>query len=232
MQVDIIGERLRETRKLRGLTQLQLAHRTGIARHLISMVEHNKSGLSPANLSAAAQALRISVDYLFGLTDDPTPAAQLASRVRALEDDSARAGALDEGDFVGVWEVATAAGGGAEVDRERVIGRIKFRRPWLTSHGLAASDCRIIQVLGESMEPTLVDGCSILVNHASRRRRGGGIYVVQTSDGLIVKRAGKEADGSWQLVSDNPDKRAWPTLPWPDDAAVLGEVRWTARTFL
>ena len=29
-----------------------------------------------------------------------------------------------------------------------------------------------------------------------------------------------------------PDKRAWPTLPWPDDAAVLGEVRWTARTLL
>ncbi len=77
-----------------------------------------------------------------------------------------------------------------------------------------------------------MDGCSILVNHASRRRREGGIFVVRTADGLIVKRAGKEADGSWLLVSDHLDKRAWPTLPWPDDAAVLGEVRWTARTFL
>ena len=78
------------------------------------------------------------------------------------------------------------------------------------------------------MEPTLVDGCSILVNHAIRRRREGGIYVVRTGDGLIVKRDGKDSDGSRLLVSDNPDKRAWPTLPWPDDAAVLGEVRWTA----
>jgi phage repressor protein C with HTH and peptisase S24 domain len=227
----VIGERLRETRKLRGLTQLQLAHRTGIKRHLISMVEHGKSGLSPANLSAAAQALRVSVDYLFGLTDDPTPAAQLASRVRALEDDSARAGALDEGDFVGVWEVATAAGGGAEVDRERVIGRIKFRRAWLTSRGLAAGDCRIIQVLGESMEPTLVDGCSILVNHASRRRHLGHIYVVRTEDGLVVQRAGRDPAGVWQLVSDNPDKLTWPNRPWPPDAVIVGEVRWAARTF-
>ena len=113
-----------------------------------------------------------------------------------------------------------------------MIDRITFRRAWLTSHGLAAGDCRVIQVLGESMEPTLADGCSILVNHASLRRREGGIYVVRTDDGLIVKRAGKEAHGSRHLVSDNPDKRAWPTLPWPDDVPVLCEVRWTAPTFL
>ena len=56
---------------------------------------------------------------------------------------------------------------------------------------------------------------SIRVNHASRGRREGGIYVVRTGDGLIVKRAGKDADGSWLLVSDNRDKRTWPTLPWP-----------------
>ena len=32
-------------------------------------------------------------------------------------------------------------------------------------------------------------------------------------------------------VSDNPDKHTWPTLPWPTDAEVLGEVKWAARTF-
>ena len=81
------------------------------------------------------------------------------------------------------------------------------------------------------MEPTLVDGCSILVNLASRRRRAGRIYVVRTEDGLIVKRAGKNRTGAWQLVSDNPNKQTWPTRPWPPDAPMIGEVKWAARTF-
>ena len=56
---------------------------------------------------------------------------------------------------------------------------MKFRREWLARHRLPADECRVIQVLGESMEPTLVDGCSILVNQASRRRRVGRIFVVR-----------------------------------------------------
>ena len=124
-----------------------------------------------------------------------------------------------------------AGGGGAVVDHERITGRVKFRRQWLARHGLPAGECRVIQVLGESMEPTLVDGCSILVNQASRRRRVGRIFVVRTDDGLVVKRAGKDRAGAWQLLSDNSNKQAWPTVPWPDDAPVIGEVKWTARTF-
>ncbi len=226
-----MGERLHAARRLRGLTQAQLAGFTNNSRHLISMVEHGQCGLSLAKLSSAAQALRVSTDYLHGLTDDPTPAAQLSSRIRALEDDGAPAGAGDDGHYVGVSEFAGAAGAGAVVDDERVVGHIKFRRAWLARHGLVARQCRVIRVVGDSMEPTLVDGCSILVNRAVRRRRVGGIFVVRTDDGLVVKRAGKDRAGAWQLVSDNADKRSWPSVPWPADALVTGEVRWAARTF-
>ena len=51
-------------------------------------------------------------------------------------------------------------------------------------------------------------------------------------DGLVVKRAGKDRAGTWQFVSDNPNKQAWPTVPWPPDAPVIGEVKWAARTFV
>ena len=224
---------------MRGLSQLQLAVGTNNTRPLISMVEHGRVNLSVANLSAAAKALGVSVDFLCGLTTDPTPARQLAkelaaatTRVGDLEKQQAFDGAPDDSDYVGVCELAGAAGGGAVVEHERITGRVKFRRDWLARHGLAAGDCRVIQVLGESMEPVLVDGCSILVNQASRRRRVRRIFVVRTDDGLVVKRAGKDSAGAWQLVSDNPNKQAWPTVPWPDDAPVIGEVKWAARTFL
>ena len=234
----IIGERLRLARSFLGVTQRQLAARTGTTREAVSMVERGVSRISTDRLAAAARMLDVSTDYLNGLTDDPRSAAELlralqaATGGRSLEDPGARAAAGDDGDYIGVSELASAAGDGAAVEHERVTGRIKFRGTWLARHGLVARNCRVIQVSGESMEPTLVDGCSILVNHASRRRRLGHIFVVRTDDGLIVKRAGRDASGIWLLVSDNPDKKVWPSRPWPPDAVVVGEVRWAARTFV
>ena len=232
-----MGQRLRHARTLRAITQQQLAARTINTREAISMVERGKSGWSLDKLAAAARALDVSTDFLHGLTDDPRPAEQLRRALEAataghgLDDLSARAAAVEDGDYVGVSELASAAGDGAVVEHERVTGRIKFRRAWLARHGLVARHCRVIQVSGESMEPTLVDGCSILVNLASRRRRVGHIYVVRTADGLVVKRVGRDASGVWQLVSDNANKQIWPTRPFPADAVVIGEVKWAARTF-
>lgn len=88
--------------------------------------------------------------------------------------------AADDGDYVGVSQLAGAARGRAAVDHERIIGRVKFRREWLARHGLPAGECRVIQVLRDSIEPTLVDGCSILVNQPRRRRRVGRIFLVRT----------------------------------------------------
>ena len=44
--------------------------------------------------------------------------------------------------------------------------------------------------------------------------------------GLIVKRAEKDENGQWLLVSDHP---AWEPVPW-GDAQMIGEVKWMART--
>ena len=87
---------------------------------------------------------------------------------------------------------------------------MKFPVVWLYREGLNAQACRIIRVLGESMEPTLPDGCSILVNHEGRERRHGKVFVIRRGDELIVKRTLHDNDAGWLLVSDNPDKRAWP----------------------
>ena len=234
--MNIIGQRLRAARALRGFNQAQLAAKIALTREAISMVEHGKSRLRVDRLADAARMLDVSTDFLEGLTEDPTPAAQLTRALAAatggvpFDDRQPHGASRPDGDYVGVFALATAAGGGG-ADAERVTGRLKFRRTWLARHGLVARSCRVIEVAGESMEPTLVDGCSILVNHASRRRRLGHIYVVRTEEGLVVQRAGRDPAGVWQLVSDNPDKLTWPNRPWPADAVIVGEVRWTARTF-
>ena len=212
------------------MKQVELAVELGdrYSASMISNVETGRSALLLDGAVKAAQTLNVSLDYLTGLTDDERPAADLAARINELQDSAAFAAPTEEGQHVDVLEVAPAGGAGADVDSERVTGRIKFRRTWLRRHGLVADNCRVLTVDGESMEPTLPDGCSILVNRSPRPRRVGRIFVVRTEDGLVVKRAGKDGAGRWQLVSDHP---AWAPVPWPAGAEIVGEVRWAARTF-
>ena len=115
---------------------------------------------------------------------------------------------------------------------ERIVGRMKFPRTWLRQHGLRGDECRIIKVSGESMEPTLADGAAILANLKSREPKDGKIFVVRVDDDLLVKRLLHDAAAGWLLQSDNPNKETWPTQLCPNDARVVGEVKWTARSFV
>ena len=150
----------------------------------------------------------------------------------ALAPSAEEDGGLPDGRPVAMYELGVAAGGGAvDIDEAPLKGNVWFRREWLDRRGLDPTQCVVISVRGTSMEPTLMDGCSILVARHRTRRREGRVYVAWTEDGLIVKRAGRGEDGEWMLMSDAgpPD---WPPVPWPRDAAVKGEVIWTARALV
>ncbi len=129
---------------------------------------------------------------------------------------------------VEVRQIAASAGGGATVWDETVTGYLAFQRAWLDRNAIDPTQCTVITVRGESMEPTLPDGCSILVDLSQRGRREGRIYVIRTDDGLVVKRAGRGEDGRWQIVSDHP---GWEVAAWVNDTEIIGEVLWAARTF-
>ena len=125
-------------------------------------------------------------------------------------------------------ELQAAAGSGALDLDETVTGYVYFRADWLRRHQLDPSRCSVIGVMGESMEPTLTEGCSILLDHQSQELRDGRIFVVRTSSGVVVKRIGKDSVGGRLLLSDHA---AWEPEPLPADALVIGEVRWMGRVF-
>ena len=84
-------------------------------------------------------------------------------------------------------------------------------RSVLDRHGIDSTPADVIKVRGESMEPTLPDGCSILMDRRRQAPRSGRIYVVRADEGIVVKRARRDR-GRWILSSDHPD---WPPRPGP-----------------
>ena len=234
--MQVTGDRLREARRLRKLTQTELARRVGTSSSQISMMETNKSGTSLKTAMSVATALRVSLDYLAGWVDDPRPARVLLGRLNAkmedlqdIDEDYASQSKLEATVEIGITQIESAAGAGATVHDEHVLTKVNFPARWLFERGLRPSSCRFIRVRGESMEPTLPDGSLILVDLATEHPKSNKIFVIRTGDELIVKRLVKDTKVGWLLESDHPQRSLWPTQLWPNDADIVGEVRWVGR---
>ena len=122
-----------------------------------------------------------------------------------------------------VIELEVAAGEGTPELREELKGRDWFWRGWLEQRGLNAQDCIVIGCKGQSMEPTLPDGYSILVDRSSVEWEPPRIMLLRTGEGLGVKRAAEGKADARIMRSDNP---ACPDVPLPEGADIIGRVRW------
>ncbi len=241
----MLGTRLAEARTRAGLTQAALAAALGprYDQAMISRVEAGHKQLRFDGVVTAARTLQVSLDYLAGLADDLEPATRLAddlaherARVRELEGTGVRLLPFTRPGIHPVPLVQHAGiAVGAEADDEHVLSYVPFRDDWLRRHGLHAEHCRVIEVLGQSMEPTLEHHAVILVDCQRTTRRRNKIFAIRDEDGPIVKRLRHDHDG-WWLDSDNTEiharsgRRVYPPWPWPQGAVVVGQVMWTGRT--
>lgn len=67
----MIGERLQELRKDRGMPQEELAKILGVSHYTISSYECNRSDPDDKSKLIIAKLFDVSVDYLLGLIDEP-----------------------------------------------------------------------------------------------------------------------------------------------------------------
>ena len=79
------NERLRRAREARGLSQLDLAKKTGLQPAAISHFETGQRSPSFENLRKLADALSLSVDYLLGRIDEEQHGQGLAASPRAQQ---------------------------------------------------------------------------------------------------------------------------------------------------
>ena len=123
--------------------------------------------------------------------------------------------------------VSAAAGAGREPADERALRDEQLPRAWLRAHGVTPGQASLIDVTGDSMAPTLLDGDRLLVNEGDRTvPPGGGVFVIRVDDGVAVKRV-RRSGATIEIVSDNP---AYPALVRPAaEVTVIGRARLLLR---
>ena len=69
MSTAILGARIRERRRVMGITQAELARRVGISASYLNLIERNKRGIAGALLRRTAQALELELEELDGAAE-------------------------------------------------------------------------------------------------------------------------------------------------------------------
>jgi phage repressor protein C with HTH and peptisase S24 domain len=131
---------------------------------------------------------------------------------------------------VPVLDVQASAGPGAFADSEHARARMRFDPSWLRGLNLDARQLSVIQVVGDSMSPTLDDGDDILVDRGDAAvNLRDGIYVLRLDGVLNVKRL--VVDRARRRVSVKSDNAAYTSWPRLDLAQldVIGRVVWAGR---
>ena len=95
-----------------------------------------------------------------------------------------------------------AGGGSFEVGSE-IEGYYAFRKDWLSTKGLV-SKMVLMDIFGNSMEPEIKDGDTILIDESQKDILAGAIYAVGIDDTIMVKRLEKHPN-KLVLISDNKD---------------------------
>ncbi|NMG64349.1 hypothetical protein GPA19_05240 [Azoarcus indigens] len=158
------------------------------------------------------------------LSEDADPAARHAESMRsyglhpiAVWDHPDE---LPEGDFIQVprLNVHLSAGNGhgeqLEIDLERANPQV-FRAEWARRERLKPGALASMYAKGNSMEPRICDGDSLLVDTSQIDVLDGRVYAVWYSGELRVKRLYKRVDGGLIVHSDN--ERDYPKLDVPPD---------------
>jgi phage repressor protein C with HTH and peptisase S24 domain len=168
---------------------------------------------SVTNLVALARAARVSIEWL-ATGEESKQSAQAITR------------AVEHGDFIFMPRNRIRFSSGREgiLRSDQVVDSIAFRAEWVKRRlSTESRDLLLIEVVGDSMAPTVEDADLILADLAEPRFRQDGIYLLRHDSGLAVKRIQRRPDGKLLIRSDNPKYEAMVVAT----VNVIGRVIWT-----
>jgi phage repressor protein C with HTH and peptisase S24 domain len=164
-------------------------------------------------LMLIAEASKVDPQWLaFGTEDD------VATEVKGMEDYA----------FVPLYDAQCSAGDGAWNENCRVLTHISFTRYSLRKQGLTPEHLSAIRIDGDSMEPVLHSGDTVLIDHTRTAIEGEGIYILRLDGHLYAKRLQRQFNGV-SIISANKeyDKVLVPQDQLPE-LEIVGRAVWSA----
>jgi phage repressor protein C with HTH and peptisase S24 domain len=224
------ADRVQELIKKFG-SQEKLGDACGISGVTIGKYALGKAEPSRERLIAMAKAAGCNIAWLTageGFKDREKLTYPMADGLKTAD----LGGELAEG-FVQIprYEVKASAGGGAMIHSEQIVDHLSFKADWVRNAlNVPVNDLALINVTGDSMEPTLSEGDLILVDMSHHGVKDNAIYVLQLNGALLVKRIQHKLDGSVIVKSDNliyePERIGVEAV---DSLNVIGRVVWCGR---
>jgi len=188
------------------------------------MVWQYLAGRRPLNIKAATAFAR---GLGVGIADiSPTLAAQVAVASDLAPSTEARPHVLRSGQFRPVVIADAEDPGFYQIRKVQLCLRagvtgfqtvpeifdgstISVPRNWADRHGYSPKNLVAVTVKGESMEPSLYAGDTVVVNTADTTRMDGVVYAFNYEGEAVIKRLARDS-GQWWLSSDNADQRRFP----------------------
>lgn len=136
--------------------------------------------------------------------------------------------AMSDYALVPLYDAQCSAGDGAWNENCQVLTHLAFTRYSLRKQGLTPEHLSAIRVDGDSMEPVLEAGDTVLIDHTRTHIEGEGIYIIRLDHHLYAKRLQRSFDGV-AVISENPSYDRI-TVPRDrlDELEIIGRAVWAA----
>lgn len=188
----------------RKMNHADLASAIGVSRQAVQKWASGASEPKGTNLIKICQFFEVTTEWMQGNED---------SSLKKL--DAQPVGVFVDGDpipdgYVAIPEFNVDFGAGAcsppTWEECQESQKALYRMEFFQHHQISPKQCKRIKVVGESMEPTLYHGDTVLIVERHERIVDGAIYAFSLRDDLMIKRLYKKADGSIVIHSDNSER--------------------------
>ncbi|WGE32531.1 helix-turn-helix transcriptional regulator [Actinobacillus genomosp. 2] len=218
-----LASRMKAVMQAKGISQSLLAQKIGGTQQAIGLILGEQIS-NPKKIVEIAKALGVDVNWLKTGEGEKPDFANLAENSTAYNEPEEHKIRIE------VLDVFASAGNGAFVgDVAELTHAIEFDPLYFAqlfqranSQGLA-----IINVTGDSMEPTINSGDLLFVDIKKPMYQGDGIYVFSYGDTIFVKRLQLAGD-KLLVISDNQFYLPWEITAENEDKFVIhGKVEFS-----
>jgi len=188
--------------------------------------------INQAEIGRALGVSRSNINYKkdndVELTEDDVKKIETYFNIKITQDDNSIAIPV-------LGDVEASMGYGVTVYNESQTAVYTLSRQLAKDLGISESQTKMIFARGNSMQPTIQGGDSLLVDMSKIDVYDGKIYCIRKDGQLYAKRLQKISATQLKIISDNKDYEpiVIDLKKEPEtDFTIIGEVRWSGRVFV